>query len=155
MRTYVNGTLYSIFTRKKLREQAKELGMPEVLQYLMNQVDDQFKRQIQYILEQLNNQHGKKEGEGESDMFQGDNDDKDLNDREDAQSYNGGAGDQDLEDDEDEEDDEDDILEEDDGEFNDIIDEQGIMVGEEWLIHEFILPQDLGEEQVKAITDLY
>ena len=38
-------------------------------------------------------------------------------------SYNGGAGDQDLEDDEDEEDDEDDILEEDDGEFNDIIDE--------------------------------
>ena len=40
VRTYVNGTLYSIFTRKKLREQAKELGMPEVLQYLMNQVDD-------------------------------------------------------------------------------------------------------------------
>lgn len=38
-------------------------------------------------------------------------------------SYNGGAGDQDLEDDEEDEDDEDDILEEDDGEFNDIIDE--------------------------------
>lgn len=73
-------------------------------------------------------------------MFQGDKEDADLNDREDQQSYNGGAGDQDLEDDEDEEDDEDDILEEDDGEFNDIIDEQGIMVGEEWLIHEFILP---------------
>lgn len=36
VRTYVNGTLYSIFTRKKLREEAKELGMPEVLQYLMN-----------------------------------------------------------------------------------------------------------------------
>ena len=67
VRTYVNGTLYSIFARKNLREQAKELGMPEVLQYLMNQVDDQFKRQIQYILEQLNNQHGKKEGEGEED----------------------------------------------------------------------------------------
>ena len=46
VRTYVNGTLYSIFTRKKLREKAKELAMPEVLQYLMNQVDDQFKRQI-------------------------------------------------------------------------------------------------------------
>jgi len=50
--------------------------------------------------------------------------DNDLNEREDdMKSYNGGAGDQDLEDDEDEEDDEDDILEEDDGEFNDIIDE--------------------------------
>ena len=31
VRTYVNGTLYSIFTRKKLREEAKELGIPEVL----------------------------------------------------------------------------------------------------------------------------
>jgi hypothetical protein len=31
VRTYVNGTLYSIFTRKKLREEAKSLGMREVL----------------------------------------------------------------------------------------------------------------------------
>ena len=54
-------------------------------------------------------------------MFQGENG-EDV-DRDDVQSYNGGAGDQDLEDDEDEDDDEDDILEEDDGEFNDIIDE--------------------------------
>ena len=61
----------------------------------MNQVDDQFKRQIQYILEQLNNQHGKKEGEGESDMFQGEDGNRDdLNDREDdMKSYNGGADD--------------------------------------------------------------
>ncbi len=51
VRTYVNGTLYSIFTRKTLRDEAKELGMPEVLEYLMNQSDDQFKKQIQYILE--------------------------------------------------------------------------------------------------------
>ena len=36
VRTYVNGTLYSIFTRKKLREEAKELGMHDVLLYLMN-----------------------------------------------------------------------------------------------------------------------
>jgi hypothetical protein len=42
----VNGTLYSIFTRAKLREEAKELGMPELLQVLMNQSDDQFKKQI-------------------------------------------------------------------------------------------------------------
>lgn len=31
VRTYVNGTLYSIFTRQKLKEEAKEMGMPEVL----------------------------------------------------------------------------------------------------------------------------
>jgi len=36
VRTYVNGTLYSIFTRRKLREEAKELGMHDVLLYLMN-----------------------------------------------------------------------------------------------------------------------
>ena len=121
VRTYVNGTLYSIFTRKKLREDAKSLGMREVLQYLMNQSDEQFKRQIQYILEQLNNQDDQKDNENAS-----------LN-----------GGDQDMEDDEEEEDDEDEILEEDDGEFNDIIDEQGIMVGEEWLQSEFMLdPKD-------------
>jgi len=71
-------------------------------------------------------------------MFQGENGEGE--DRDDVQSYNGNAGENYLEDDEDEEDDEDDILEEDDGEFNDIIDEQGIMVGEDWLINEFILP---------------
>ena len=108
-------------------------------------------------MEQLNNQHGKKEGEGESNMFQGDGTNDDLNDRDndDMKSYNGQGGDQDLEDDEDEEDDEDDILEEEDGEFNDIIDEQGIMVGEEWLINEFILPETQGEAQIKNVIDLY
>jgi len=35
----------------KLREEAKALAMPDVLQYLMNQSDDQFKKQIQYILD--------------------------------------------------------------------------------------------------------
>ena len=66
VRTYVNGTLYSIFTRKKLREEAKALGMPEVLQYLMQQSDDQFKRQIQYILDQLNMQSDPNQNENAS-----------------------------------------------------------------------------------------
>jgi len=86
-------------------------------------------------------------------MFEGNNGEDE--DRDDIQSYNGGAGDHDLEDDEEDEDDEDDILEEDDGEFNDIIDEQGIMVGEDWLINEFILPQEQGEDQLKTIVDVY
>ena len=54
VRTYVNGTLYSIFKRKSLRDQAKELGMEEILQYLLQQSDDQLGKQIQYILQQLN-----------------------------------------------------------------------------------------------------
>jgi hypothetical protein len=40
VRTYINGTLYSIFTRRKLREEAKELGMHESLRYLMDQSDE-------------------------------------------------------------------------------------------------------------------
>jgi hypothetical protein len=37
--------------------------MPEVLQYLMEQSDEQFKRQIQYILEQLNSNNEVPDGE--------------------------------------------------------------------------------------------
>ncbi len=75
---------------KKLREEAKELGMHEVLQYLMEQSDEQFKRQIQYILEQLNNNNdGLKDG-----------DNKDG-----AQSINANEGEDDI-DDEDEDDEE-------------------------------------------------
>lgn len=134
VRTYVNGTLYSIFTRRKLREEAKERGMPEMLQHLMEQSDDQFKKQIQYILDQLFNT--------------GAATDEDIQE---TQSLN--AEQQDLEDDEDdEEDDDDEIPEEDDGEFNDIIDEPGVMLGEELLSSEFAA-QD--PEQNKMLTELY
>jgi len=127
VRTYVNGTLYSIFTRKKLRDEAKSLGMPEVLEYLMNQSDDQFKRQIQYILEQLNNDEDK----------EGDSGSLNAND------------DEDLEDDEDDEEDDDEILEEEEGEFNDIINEQGLLVGEDLLVNEFMLnPDDANRQAV-------
>ena len=35
VRTHVNGTLYSILTRSILKQQAHQLGMNEMLQYLM------------------------------------------------------------------------------------------------------------------------
>lgn len=35
VRTYVNGTLYSIFTRPKIREEANALGMRTFLEHLM------------------------------------------------------------------------------------------------------------------------
>jgi hypothetical protein len=123
VRTYVNGTLYSIFTRKKLREEAKELGMPEVLQYLMQQSDEQFKRQIQYILDQLNMQSDAQEKQQPEEDFDDEEDDDD---------------------DEDEDDGEEDIVEEEEGEFNDIIDEQGILVGEDLLVHDYIATPEEG-----------
>jgi len=47
VRTYVNGTLYSILTRARLKEQALRLGMDDALRYLMDHSEgDFFKRQI-------------------------------------------------------------------------------------------------------------
>ena len=132
VRTYVNGTLYSIFTRRKLREEAKELGMPEVLQYLMQQSDEQFKRQIQYILDQLNMQ---------GDQLDGQQAEEDFDDEED-------------DDDDDEDDDEEDIVEEEEGEFNDIIDEQGILVGEDLLVHDYLASKEEGMQQLRAVQTL-
>lgn len=132
VRTYVNGTLYSIFTRKRLREEAKELGMPEVLQYLMQQSDEQFKRQIQYILDQLNNMQEQQQQQQPEEDFDDEEDD----------------------DDDDEEEDEEDIVEEEEGEFNDIIDEQGILVGEDLLVHDYIATQDEGMQQLRAVQML-
>ncbi len=133
VRTYVNGTLYSIFTRKKLREEAKALGMPEVLQYLMQQSDDQFKRQIQYILDQLSMQSDPNQNENAS-----------INQQEEEDF-------DDEDEDDDEEDDEEDMVEEEEGEFNDIIDEQGILVGEDLLVNEFITSKEEGMQQIKNV----
>jgi hypothetical protein len=40
VRTHVNGTLYSILTRASLKQQANQLGMAEMLQYIMNNSDE-------------------------------------------------------------------------------------------------------------------
>ena len=85
--------------------------MPEVLQYLMEQSDEQFKRQIQYILEQLNNNN--------DGLQDGDNKDG-------AQSINANEGEDDIDDedeDDEEEDDEEEMFDAEDAEFNDVIDE--------------------------------
>lgn len=66
VRTYVNGTLYSIFRRQSLRNQAKEIGMDEILTYLSQNLqphEDHLKRQIQYILGQLNPENSEDDNE--------------------------------------------------------------------------------------------
>ncbi len=42
VRTHVNGTLYSILTRKTLKDHALQLGMNDMLEYLMQNSDEQF-----------------------------------------------------------------------------------------------------------------
>lgn len=56
VRSYVNGTLYSILTRSKLQERAKEIDLEHMLIALMDHSQEQFKKQIEYILVQLQNQ---------------------------------------------------------------------------------------------------
>ena len=53
VRTYVNGTLYSVLTRPVLKERALEMGMDEMLKSLMEHSPEEFKNQIVFILEQL------------------------------------------------------------------------------------------------------
>jgi len=53
VRTYVNGTLYSILVRAPLKDRANEIGLPDSLQELIKHSDETFARQINYILEQI------------------------------------------------------------------------------------------------------
>ena len=53
VRTYVNGTLYSILVKAALKEKALEIGLPDSLRALIEHSDETFARQINYILEQL------------------------------------------------------------------------------------------------------
>ena len=91
VRTYVNGTLYSIFRRESLRMQAKELGMDEILNYLVQNLqphEDYLKRQIQYILGQLSRDFKEEANESsdeesdddaeENEDYEGDDDEEEL-----------------------------------------------------------------------------
>ena len=93
--------------------------MPEVLQYLMEQSDEQFKRQIQYILEQLNS-----DAQQEGDQKEG----KSINANEEEDEVD------DEEEDEEDDDGEEKMFEGDDAEFNDNIEDQNIPKGEELLL---------------------
>ena len=53
VRTYINGTLYSILTRKALKDAALRHGIEKKLKSLRNKSEENIKRQISFILEQL------------------------------------------------------------------------------------------------------
>ncbi|CAG9311538.1 unnamed protein product [Blepharisma stoltei] len=53
VRTYINGTLYSIFTRQTLKRKAREMGFEQHLEKLYNSSEEAFKKQIYFVLEQL------------------------------------------------------------------------------------------------------
>lgn len=53
MRTYVNGTLYSLLTRPTILAQARTMGLVETVRKLIAGSDEQIGRQLKYILDQL------------------------------------------------------------------------------------------------------
>lgn len=55
VRTYINGTLYSLLTMPALKEQARAYGLSDMIAHLLATTDEQIARQLRYILDQLSN----------------------------------------------------------------------------------------------------
>ncbi|XP_072030947.1 lisH domain-containing protein ARMC9-like isoform X2 [Amphiura filiformis] len=54
IRPYVNGTLYSILSLPEIREEAKAMGMEEILKCFIKDDTPEMNRQIHFIIKQLN-----------------------------------------------------------------------------------------------------
>ncbi|OMJ77565.1 hypothetical protein SteCoe_22813 [Stentor coeruleus] len=79
LRTYINGTLYSIFTRLSLKQKALKMGFDKILRQLHDDSEEAFKKQILFILEQLKCEYedscySDDEQEEENDNFDEDSD---------------------------------------------------------------------------------
>lgn len=53
VRMYVHGSLYSILTRKALKEQAEAVGLADILEFQKSKSDDITARQIEFVLQRL------------------------------------------------------------------------------------------------------
>ncbi|CAD8145284.1 unnamed protein product [Paramecium octaurelia] len=78
IRTFTNGTFYSMFSRRDLREYAYQLNIPQELPKLLSISDERFKKQIQYMIEQLEND----DDDYDQSQLEEDNDVDDLEDDE-------------------------------------------------------------------------
>lgn len=137
VRTHVNGTLYSILTRYSLKQQANQIGMADILQYLMQNSDETLQRQIQYIYNQL---QGEPE-EAEQSPFE-EEDDADDEDEEDYEDDEDGNDDQLLGDE---------VDEGYEGDLTDTLKVEGVLTGEEWLSYQFMLGNEEALIQTNTI----
>mmetsp|Transcript_7601 Transcript_7601/g.14257 ORF Transcript_7601/g.14257 Transcript_7601/m.14257 type:complete len:656 (+) Transcript_7601:1184-3151(+) len=65
VRTYINGTLYSILARPVLKERAKASGLEAQLQRQYNRSDETIRHQIRFILRQLSSEEDEQESSEE------------------------------------------------------------------------------------------
>ena len=148
VRTHINGTMYSVLTRQALKDEANQLGLGEMLDYLIQaqqdksyagEAEEQMQRQMQYIYNQL-------VAEPSAEDEQPDQDAQNNSDVED--------GDDDFEDpniDDDQEASEDEIFE-DEEDLNDSMRRKGVPIGEEWLTSQFLLANNEALSQTVAIS---
>ncbi|CAD8146486.1 unnamed protein product [Paramecium octaurelia] len=78
IRTFTNGTFYSMFSRRDLRDYAYQLNIPQELPKLLTVSEEKFKKQIQYMIEQLESN----EDDYDESQMEEDNDVDDLEDEE-------------------------------------------------------------------------
>ncbi|CAN9500969.1 unnamed protein product [Ophioblennius macclurei] len=78
IRSFVNGTLYSIFCVPSVREEAKEMSFEAILQCYTKEGNPNFSSQIGFIIKLLNSA---KEEDPESDEEEGDDNNEDLLER--------------------------------------------------------------------------
>lgn len=147
VRTYVNGTLYCILERKKLREEARALNMDQVLRYLSNKSEPRFQRQIKYILTHLEEDNDQEEEtEGPEDEKSSDNSEDEMDELNMVEGEE--AYDSEIEDDFD-------AYEEDDELDNVTLVGDGVEMlprGEKWLMQEFLATNEEATAQDQVIS---
>ncbi len=53
IKTYINGTLYSLFTSRTLKEEARKSGFPDLLQKMIRSQNEEIGNQLRFMLGQL------------------------------------------------------------------------------------------------------
>ncbi|XP_051873908.1 lisH domain-containing protein ARMC9 isoform X2 [Pristis pectinata] len=77
IRPYVNGALYSILAIPSLREEAKAMGMEEILRCFIKEGNTEMNRQLEFIIKQLNSEEMLEDSDSDDEEEDDDDDDED------------------------------------------------------------------------------
>lgn len=78
IRPYVNGALYSILAIPSIREEAKAMGMEEILRCFIKDDQPDMNRQIEFIIKQLNSTESVEKYESDDEDEEAEEDDQDA-----------------------------------------------------------------------------
>ncbi|XP_059507093.1 lisH domain-containing protein ARMC9 isoform X2 [Stegostoma tigrinum] len=77
IRPYVNGALYSILAIPSIREEAKAMGMEEILRCFIKEGNTEMNRQLEFIIKQLNSEEVLEESDSDDEEEEDDDDEDD------------------------------------------------------------------------------